>query len=99
MKQTALEFYAEQEVKLTLDFLANKINQVEYGIKRVKLIEQAKEMEAKQRQEDTNHGYSQGYDDGAQGKEPMQPEISDLEGQSCQDKMRDKITKVKSRLK
>jgi hypothetical protein len=45
MKQTALEFYAEQEVKLTLDFLANKINQVEYGIKRVKLIEQAKEME------------------------------------------------------
>jgi hypothetical protein len=45
MKQTAVEFYAEQEVKLTLDFLANKINQVEYGIKRVKLIEQAKEME------------------------------------------------------
>jgi hypothetical protein len=48
MKQTALEFYAEQEVKLTLDFLANKINQVEYGIKRVKLIEQAKEMEKEQ---------------------------------------------------
>ncbi len=48
MKETALEFYAEQEVKLTLDFLANKINQVEYGIKRVKLIEQAKEMEIKQ---------------------------------------------------
>jgi hypothetical protein len=45
MKQTAVEFYAEQEVKLTLDFLANKINQVKYGIKRVKLIEQAKEME------------------------------------------------------
>jgi hypothetical protein len=48
MKQTALEFYAEQEVKLTLDFLANKINQVEYGIKRVKLIEQAKAMEKEQ---------------------------------------------------
>jgi len=31
-------------------------------------------MEAKQRQEDTNHGYAQGYDDAAQGKEPMQPE-------------------------
>jgi hypothetical protein len=48
MKQTALEFYAEQEVKLTLDFLANKINQVEYGIKRVKLLQQAKEMEKEQ---------------------------------------------------
>ncbi len=59
----------------------------------------AKEMEAKQRQEDTNHGYSQGYDDGAQGKEPMQPEISTLEEQSYQDKMRDKIAKAKSRLK
>ncbi len=48
MKETALEFYAEQEVKLTLDFLANKINQVEYGIKRVKLIDQAKAMEKEQ---------------------------------------------------
>ena len=35
----------------------------------------AKEMEAKQRQADTNHGYAQGYDDAAQGKEPMQPEM------------------------
>jgi len=43
--KTAVEWYAEQEIKLTLDFLANKINQLEYGIKRVKLIEQAKEME------------------------------------------------------
>jgi len=59
----------------------------------------AKQMEAKQRQEDTNHGYSQGYDDGAQGKEPMQPEISTLEEQSYQSKMRGKIAKAKSRLK
>jgi len=59
----------------------------------------AKEMETNQRQEDTNHGYSQGYDDGVQGKEPMQPEISTLEEQSYQDKMRDKIAKAKSRLK
>jgi hypothetical protein len=38
-------------------------------------VRQAKEMEAKQRQADTNHGYAQGYDDAAQGKEPMQPEM------------------------
>lgn len=62
-------------------------------------IKQAKEMEAKQRQADTNYGYSQGYDDGAQGKEPMQPEISNSEEQSYQDKMKDKIAKAKSRLK
>jgi hypothetical protein len=59
----------------------------------------AKAMEAKQRQEDTNNGYSQGYDDAAQGKEPMKPEIINPEKQSYQDKMRDKITKAKSRLK
>jgi hypothetical protein len=44
MKQTAIEFYAEKEIKLTLDFISNKLNELEYGIKRIKLIEQAKEM-------------------------------------------------------
>jgi hypothetical protein len=38
------------------------------------IVKKAKEMEVKQRQADTNHGYAQGYDDAAQGKEPMQPE-------------------------
>jgi hypothetical protein len=59
----------------------------------------AKALEANQRQEDTNNGYAQGYDDAAQGKEPMRPEIRNKEKQSYQDKMRDKITKAKSRLK
>jgi hypothetical protein len=60
MKQTAVEWYTEQEIKLTLDFLANKINQLDYGIKRVKLIEQAKEMEKEQ-----NHAeYMRGWKDG-----------------------------------
>jgi hypothetical protein len=56
MKQTAVEWYTEQEIKLTLDFLANKINQLEYGIKRVKLIQQAKEMEKEQIIEAYDHG-------------------------------------------
>jgi hypothetical protein len=60
MKQTAVEWYTEQEIKLTLYFLANKINQLDYGIKRVKLIEQAKEMEKEQ-----NHAeYMRGWKDG-----------------------------------
>lgn len=63
------------------------------------IFEKAKEMEAKQRQEDTNNGYAQGYDDAAQGKEPMRPEIRNAEKRSYQDKMRDKVTKAKSRLK
>jgi len=39
------------------------------------LFEQAKEMEKEQRQEDTNYGYSQGWDDGNQNEEPMRPEL------------------------
>ena len=62
--KTAVEWYAEQEIKLTLDFLANKINQLEYGIKRVKLIEQAKEIFEKQimnaRQNGLNNSFRRG---------------------------------------
>jgi hypothetical protein len=43
------------------------------------LVEQAKEMEKEQRQEDTNYGYSQGWDDGNQNKEPMRPELKQQE--------------------
>jgi len=38
-------------------------------------FDQAKEIEKGQRQEDTNYGYSQGWDDGNQKKEPMKPEL------------------------
>jgi hypothetical protein len=43
------------------------------------ILEQAKEMELQQRQEDTNYGYSQGWDDGNQNKEPMRPEFKQQE--------------------
>ena len=45
---TAVEFYAEQEIQLTLDFISKKISDAEYCIKRIKLIEQAKAMEKEQ---------------------------------------------------
>jgi hypothetical protein len=38
-------------------------------------IDKAIEMEKHQRQEDTNYGYSQGWDDGNENKEPMRPEL------------------------
>jgi hypothetical protein len=44
-----------------------------------RLLKEAKEMEKKQRQEDTNYGYSQGWDDGNQNKEPMRPELKQQE--------------------
>jgi len=47
-QQTAVEWYVEKEIKLTLDYIENKINDLEYGIKRIKLVEQAKEMEKEQ---------------------------------------------------
>jgi hypothetical protein len=87
MNQTVVE-WLEDNIERDMDYLEILF-----------LIKHAKSMEAKQRQEDTNNGYSQGYDDGIQDKEPMQPEIIDLEKPSYQDKMRDKITKAKSRLK
>jgi hypothetical protein len=46
--KTAVEWYAEQEIELTLDFISKKINDFEYGIKKLRLFEQAKEMEKQQ---------------------------------------------------
>ena len=48
MKQTAVDFYSQEEIKLTLEFLDNKITQLEYGIKKLRLVEQAKQMEKEQ---------------------------------------------------
>jgi hypothetical protein len=42
-------------------------------------LEKLKEMEKEQRQEDTNYGYSQGWDDGNQNQEPMRPELKQQE--------------------
>lgn len=53
--------------------------QISDGILYNEIIEQAKEMELQQRQEDTNYGYSQGWDDGNQKKEPMKPELKQQE--------------------
>ena len=46
--KTAVEWYAEQEVKLTLDFLAKKLNEIEYGLYKLELLNKAKEMEKEQ---------------------------------------------------
>jgi hypothetical protein len=99
IEQTAVEWFVEELNKsIGLTKFVEECDEA-YKNEILTIIQQAKEMEANQRQEDTNHGYSQGYDDGAQGKEPMEPEISNPEEQSYQDKMKDKIAKAKLRLK
>ncbi len=66
--KTAVEWLVEQlDLKNT------------FALNTHKLIDKAKEMEKHQRQEDTNYGYSQGWDDGNQNKEPMRPELKQQE--------------------
>jgi len=66
----------------SVEWLINEID-MQYPHINVKskewMIDKAKEMEKKQRQEDTNYGYSQGWDDGNQNKEPMRPELKQQE--------------------
>jgi hypothetical protein len=74
--KTAVEWLEEQVIKfhnwkLNPVFDENCFDEIELR----KAIQQAKEMEKYQRQEDTNYGYSQGWDDGNQNKEPMRPEL------------------------
>jgi hypothetical protein len=51
MKQTAVSWYSQQEIELTLEFLAKKISELDYGLRRLNLLNQAKEMEHEQHQE------------------------------------------------
>jgi hypothetical protein len=61
--KTAVEWYAEQEVKLTLDFLAEKISELEYGLLRLELLNKAKEMEKEQMKD--------AYEKGKKYKKPI----------------------------
>jgi hypothetical protein len=50
------------------------IDKGEFHKLRKEAIKEAEEMMYNQRISDVNNGYSQGYDDGIEGKEPMRPE-------------------------
>ncbi len=73
--KTAVE-YLHSEYKRILGSVLVTPQQV---IEMSDALEKTKEMEKKQRQEDTNYGYSQGWDDGNQNKEPMRPELKQQE--------------------
>ena len=42
--KTAVEWFAEQEEKLTLEFISKKISELEYGLYSLELLNKAKEM-------------------------------------------------------
>ena len=46
--KTAVEWYAQHEIELTLEFLATKISELDYGLRRLNLLNQAKAMEKEQ---------------------------------------------------
>ena len=48
MKQTAIEWFAEKDTELTIQFLEGKLNQIQLAIEKTKCLQQAKEMERKQ---------------------------------------------------
>lgn len=45
---TAVEYFAKQDTKLTIDFLENKLNQIELAIAKTKLLQQAIQMNEKE---------------------------------------------------
>jgi hypothetical protein len=73
--KTAVEWLADELCYVTNDgrYIVDNTDDV------TDVVNQAKEMEKHQRQEDTNYGYSQGWDDGNQNKEPMRPELKQQE--------------------
>jgi hypothetical protein len=74
-------------MKTAVEFLHSEYNRIlgsvlvtpQQVIEMSDALENAKEIEKGQRQEDTNSGYSQGWDDGNQNKEPMRPELKQQE--------------------
>ena len=45
MKQTAVEWFAEQDTLVTIDFLEGKLNQLQLAMKKTTILENAKAME------------------------------------------------------
>lgn len=45
---TSIEFFAEKDTQLTIDFIENKLTQIGYAIAKTKLLEQTKQMHEKE---------------------------------------------------
>ena len=54
--KTAVEWFAEQEEKLTLEFISKKISELEYGLYSLELLNKAKEMEKQRLKDAWNDG-------------------------------------------
>jgi hypothetical protein len=98
MKQTAVEWYSQQHLKLLIKLENKELSIGEYVVQHQEILNQAKEMEREQ----IIDAYQQAEKDN--GKDFLNGDLYYNETfksgkQSYQDKMRDKITKAKSRIK
>lgn len=76
---TAIELYNSKVIELMKQREQGKIDVINFRNELDQVFERVKEMEKNQRQLDTNFGYVQGYNDGAEGLEPMKPELMEPE--------------------
>ena len=60
-KQTSIEWYAQEDTELTIQFLEDKINDIQLAIEKSKLFEQAKQMHKDEIEEAYGHGQNNGY--------------------------------------
>lgn len=47
-KQTAVQWFAQRDTELTIEFLEGKLNQIQLAIEKTKCLQQAKAMEREQ---------------------------------------------------
>jgi hypothetical protein len=59
--QTAVEWYAEQATRLTIDFLEGRINEIQLAVQKLRLLGEAKEMEKEQHSKTFEAGNKRGW--------------------------------------
>ena len=63
-KKSAVDWFMEQDTELTINFLENKINKIEYKLKKMALLKRAKEMEKLQIEDALQWSHDNGHEVG-----------------------------------
>lgn len=60
-KQTSIEWFAEKDTELTIQFLEGKLNQIQLAIEKMQCLNKAKQMHKEEIEEAYGHGQNNGY--------------------------------------